>query len=81
MKTTSMDKTRQNHSPLIVSNVKINIPSRKSFNMLLSFNTLLETVDLGNEIGHLFVVDIDFNPEKANAKMLMDNDIYTPISE
>ena len=81
MKTTSMDKTRQNHSVLVVSNVKINIPSRKSFNMLLSFNILLETVDLDNKAGHLFVVDFDFNPEKANAKMLMYNEIYTPISE
>ena len=30
---------------------------------------------------HLFVVDIEFNIVKANAKTLMYNEIYTPIFE
>ena len=31
----------------------------------LKFNLLLETVDINNLIGHLFVVDIEFDEENA----------------
>ena len=41
----------------------------------------LRTVDLDAPIGHLFVVDIDFNFEKATAKTFMYNKIYAPIFE
>lgn len=49
------------------------IPSWKIFNMLL------ETVDIGDKIGHLFVVNIEFKAAKVNAKTLTYNEIYTPI--
>lgn len=42
---------------------------------------LAEKVDLDALIGHLFVFDIDFNFEKAAAKTLMYNEIYTLISK
>ena len=45
------------------------------------FNMLAEKVDLDALIGHLFVFDIDFNFEKAAAKTLMYNEIYTLISK
>lgn len=38
---------------------------------------LAEKVDLDDLTGHLFVFDIDFNFEKAAAKTLMYNEIYT----
>ena len=40
---------------------------------------LLETVDIGDKIGHLFVVNIEFKAAKVNAKTLTYNEIYTPI--
>ena len=42
---------------------------------------LLETVDLNNKIGYLFVVDIEFNVAKVDSKTLTCNEIYTPIFE
>ena len=42
---------------------------------------LLETVDLDNKIGHLFVIDIELNAVEANAKTLLYNQIYTPVFE
>ena len=42
---------------------------------------LFEAVDLDNKIGHLFVVDIELNAAEANAKLLLFNEIYTPIFE
>ena len=45
------------------------------------FNTSLETVNIDDKIGHLFVVDIRFDAEKVNAKTLMYNEFYTPIFE
>lgn len=44
-----------------------------------TFNMLLETVDIGDKIGHLFVVNIEFNAAKVNAKTLTYHEIYTPI--
>ena len=44
--------------------------------ILKQFNMLLETLDLDNQIGHLFVVDIELT-----AKTLRYNQIYTPVFE
>ena len=52
-----------------------NVPSWKTFNMLL------ETVDLYAPIEHLFFVDINFNFEKATVKTHMYSEIYTLIFE
>lgn len=49
--------------------------------ILKQFNMLLETLDLDNQIGHLFVVDIEFNAVEATAKTLRYNQIYTPVFE
>ena len=45
------------------------------------FNLLLKTVDLGNKIGHLFVVDIEFDEERATEREYMYNEILPPIIE
>ena len=42
---------------------------------------LLEKLDLDTQIGHLFVVDIEFNAVEATAKTLRYNQIYTPVFE
>ena len=50
----------------------------------LSFSTLnilLEKVDLDDEIGHLYVVDIEFDYKNASQKELTYNEIYPPIIE
>ena len=47
----------------------------------LKFNRLLETVDLDDEIGHLFVVDIEFDEKSATECEYMYNEILPPIIE
>ena len=46
-----------------------------------AFNTLLEKVDLEDNIGHLYIVDIMFNAKNASKKQLVYNKIYPPIIE
>ena len=47
----------------------------------LKFNLLLETVDLDDEIGHLFVVDIEFDEKRAAEQAYMYNDFNSNRSE
>ena len=47
----------------------------------LTFNLLLETVDLDGKIGHLFVADIEFDEKKATERGYMYNEILPPIIE
>ena len=47
----------------------------------LEFNLLLEKVSLEDPIGHLFVVDIEFDEENATEKQYMYNEIFPPIIE
>ena len=47
----------------------------------LKFNLLLETVSLDDPIGHLFVVDIEFDEQNATEKQLLYNEIFPPIIE
>ena len=46
-----------------------------------SFNILLERVNLNDPIGHLFVVDISFDYEKATPRQHVYNEIYLSIIE
>ena len=47
----------------------------------LTFNLLLENVSLDDKIGHLFIVDIEFDVENATEKTCMYNEIFPPIIE
>ena len=47
----------------------------------IEFNHLLETVDLDDKIGHLFVVDIEFDYEHATERIMMYNEVFPPIIE
>ena len=47
----------------------------------LEFNLLLEKVSLEDPIGHLFVVDIEFDEKNATRKPYMYNEIFPPIIE
>ena len=47
----------------------------------LEFNLLLETVSLDEKIGHLFVVDMEFDEQNATKKHFMYNEIFLPIIE
>ena len=42
-------------------------------------NIVYAAVDLDDKLGNLFVVDNDFNFEKADAKILICNEIYTSV--
>ena len=44
----------------------------------LKFNVLLESVSLSDPIGHLFVVDIEFDEKNATERQLLYNEIHTP---
>ena len=46
-----------------------------------TFNLLIEKVSLEDKIGHLFVVDIEFDFENASARQLTYNKIFPPIIE
>ena len=46
-----------------------------------TFNRLLETVSLEDDIGHLYIVDIEFDKENASEKTFAYNEIYPPIIE
>ena len=47
----------------------------------LEFNLLLEKVSLEDSIGHLFIVDIEFDEKNASEKQYMYNEIFPPIIE
>ena len=47
----------------------------------LEFNLLLEKVSLEDSIGHLFVVDIEFDEKNASEKQYMYNEIFPTIVE
>ena len=44
-----------------------------------TFNILLERVGLNDSLGHLFMVDISFDYEKATPRQLIYNEIYPSI--
>ena len=44
-----------------------------------TFNVLLERVDLDDPVGHLFVVNISFDYEKATPRQRVYNEIYPSI--
>ena len=46
-----------------------------------TFNLLIEKVSLDDKIGHLFVVDIEFDFQNATARQLTYNEIFPPIIE
>ena len=46
-----------------------------------SFNTQLERVGLNDPVGHLFVIDINFDYEKATPRQRIYNEIYPSIIE
>ena len=46
-----------------------------------TFNLLLESVNLNDQIGHLYIVDIKFDLKNASEKQIVYNEIYPPIIE
>ena len=47
----------------------------------VNFNLLMETVSFEDPIGHLFVVDVEFDYESASPRQFMYNEIFPPIIE
>ena len=52
-----------------------NLPSWSTFNLLL------EKVSLDDPVGHLFVIDIEFDQKKATKRQFLYNEILPPIIE
>ena len=46
-----------------------------------TFNLLLESVNLNDQIGHLYIVDIKFDLQNKTEKQIVYNEIYPPIIE
>ena len=46
-----------------------------------TFNLLMEKVSLEDQIGHLFIVDIEFDHQNASPRQFMYNEIFPPIIE
>ena len=46
-----------------------------------TFNFLLESVSFDDKIGHLYIVDIEFDYKNATEKQFVYNEIYSPIIE
>ena len=46
-----------------------------------TFNFLLESVSFEDKIGHLYIVDIEFDYKNATEKQFVYNEIYPPILE
>ena len=46
-----------------------------------NINILLESVSFEDKIGHLYIVDIEFDKKNATEKILAYNEIYPPIIE
>ena len=46
-----------------------------------TFNLLLKKVSLDDQIGHLYVVGIEFDHTKATENQIIYNEIYPPIIE
>ena len=47
----------------------------------VKFKLLMEKVSLDNPIGHIFVVDVEFEHEKATDCQIMYNDIFPPFTD
>ena len=56
------------------------IEENKSFSCV-SFNILIESVDLKDKIGHLFVIDIFFETTNEDDQQLLYNKIFLPVIE
>ena len=46
-----------------------------------TFNSLLETVSFEDKIGHLYIVDIEFDVKNATKREFAYNEIYPSIIE
>ena len=47
----------------------------------MTLSKLIESVDIEDEKGHLYVVDIEFDHKNATQTELTCNEIYPPITE
>ena len=48
---------------------------------LREFQLILEGISHEDKIGHLFIVDIEFDFKRAGEKELLFNEVYTPSFE
>ena len=61
--------------PMPIGSVKEKSPS------WVEFNLLMEKVSLDDPIGHIFVVDVEFEHEKATDCQIMYNEIFPPFTD
>ena len=61
--------------PMPTGSIKEKAPS------WVEFNLLLESVDLDDKIGHMFVVDIKFDYENISDRVIMYNEVFPPVIE
>ena len=61
--------------PMPVGSTKEKTPSWATFNLLI------EKVSLDDPIGHLFIVDVEFDHEKTTSCQIMYNEIFPPFTD
>ena len=61
--------------PMAVGSIKEKSPS------WIEFNLLMEKLSLDDPISHLFVVDVEFEHEKATDCQIMYNEIFPPFTD
>ena len=61
--------------PMATGSIKEKLPSWTEFNLFM------EKVSLDDPIAHLFVVDIEFDHEKATECQIMHNEIFPPLTD
>ena len=57
------------------------IKRQKKVPTLREFDFIIQGISDEDSIGHLFIVDIDFDKKNATDKTMLFNEMYTPIFE
>ena len=57
------------------------IKRSKKVPSLREFQLILEGISQEDKIGHLFIVDIEFDFKRAGEKELLFSEVYTPLFE
>ena len=57
------------------------IKNSKKLPTMREFNLILQGISDTDKVGHLFIVDIEFDYKNSSEKELFFNEIYTPIFE
>ena len=76
-----MEENNQYGNAMTKSLPTDSIKNSKKLPTMREFNLILQGISDTDKVGHLFIVDIEFDYKNASEKELFFNEIYTPIFE